>query len=111
MPNVMRVWYKGDVPIAKSVWANVRDGVVDSLELDTLGVRSQSYTLSLLKEKFGDPESFEEVRRLRIFGQRDKLKANRSKRGVRGGHKEETAQRRIQGARGDDGAFRGEDPG
>ena len=40
------------------------------------------------------------MRRLRIFGQRDKLKANRSKRGVRRGHKEEAAQRRIQGAGG-----------
>jgi hypothetical protein len=37
--------------------------------------------------------------RLRIFGQRDKLKAHRSKRGVRGGHKEEATQRRIHGAR------------
>ena len=46
-----------------------------------------------------------ELRRLRIFGQRDKLKANRSKGGVRGGYKKEAAQRRIQGAGGDDGAF------
>jgi hypothetical protein len=51
------------------------------------------------------------LRRLGIFGQRDKLKADRSKRGVRRGHKEEAAQRRIQGASGDDGAFGGEDPG
>jgi len=51
------------------------------------------------------------VRRLRIFGQRDKLKANRSKGGVRGGYKKEAAQRRIQGAGGDDGAFGGEDAG
>ena len=52
-----------------------------------------------------------ELRRLRIFGQRDKLKANRSKGGVRGGYKKEAAQRRIQGAGGDDGAFGGEDAG
>jgi hypothetical protein len=38
------------------------------------------------------------VRRLRIFGQRDKLKADRSKGGMRGGRKEQAAQRRIQGA-------------
>jgi hypothetical protein len=29
---------------------------------------------------------------------------------VKRGHKEEAAQRRIQGASGDDGAFGGEDP-
>src|SRR5260370_25339183 len=51
------------------------------------------------------------LRRLRIFGQRDKLKADRSKGGVRGGRKEEAAQRGIQGAGGDGGAFGGEDPG
>src|ERR1700731_1727485 len=50
------------------------------------------------------------LRRLRIFGQRDKLKTDRSKRGVRSGCKEETAQRGIQSAGGDGGAFRGEDP-
>src|SRR6202047_3847757 len=51
------------------------------------------------------------LRRLRFFGQRDKLKADRSKRGVRGGRKEKAAQRSVQGASGDGGAFRGEDPG
>src|SRR5258707_5724909 len=51
------------------------------------------------------------VRRLRIFGQRDKLRADRSKMGVRSGRKEEAAQRGIQGASGDGGAFGGEDPG
>src|SRR5260370_25547051 len=51
------------------------------------------------------------LRRLRIFGQRDKLKADRSKGGVRGGRKEEAAQRGIQGAGGDGGTFGGEDPG
>src|ERR1700758_1524213 len=51
------------------------------------------------------------VRRLRNFGQRDKLKADRSKRGVRSGRKAEAAQRGIQGAGGDGGAFGGEDPG
>jgi putative Ca2+/H+ antiporter (TMEM165/GDT1 family) len=35
------------------------------------------------------------LRRLRFFGQRDKLKADRSKRGVRRGRKEKAAQRRI----------------
>jgi hypothetical protein len=35
------------------------------------------------------------LRRLRIFGQRDKLRADRSKRGVRSGRKEEAAQRGI----------------
>jgi hypothetical protein len=51
------------------------------------------------------------VRRLGIFGQRDKLKAGRSKRGVRSGRKEEAAQRGVQSAGGDGGAFGGEDPG
>src|SRR5258706_1136328 len=51
------------------------------------------------------------MRRLRFFGQRDKLKADRSKRGVRGERKEKAAQRSVQGASGDGGAFRGEDPG
>src|SRR5260221_8943871 len=51
------------------------------------------------------------MRWLRIFGQRDKLKADRSKRGVRRGRKEEAAQRGIQGASGDGVAFGGEDPG
>src|ERR1700751_2912569 len=51
------------------------------------------------------------LRRLRFFGQRDKLKADRSKRGVRSGCKEKAAQRSVQGASGDGGAFRGEDPG
>src|SRR6201981_2035004 len=46
-----------------------------------------------------------------FFGQRDKLKADRSKRGVRGERKEKAAQRSVQGASGDGGAFRGEDPG
>src|ERR1700720_4020363 len=50
------------------------------------------------------------LRRLRIFGQRDKLKTDRSKRGVRSGYKEKAAQRGIQSAGGDGGAFRGEDP-
>src|SRR5258708_5608083 len=52
-----------------------------------------------------------DLRRLRIFGQRDKLRADRSKMGVRSGRKEEAAQRGIQGASGDGGAFGGEDPG
>jgi hypothetical protein len=52
-----------------------------------------------------------QLRRLRIFGQRDKLKADRSKRGVISGRKEEAAQRRIQSAGGDGSTFRGEDPG
>src|ERR1700732_4240775 len=51
------------------------------------------------------------LRRLRIFGQRDKLKTDRSKRGVRSGCKEKAAQRGIQSASGDGGAFGGEDPG
>ena len=51
------------------------------------------------------------VRRLRIFGQRDKLRADRSKRGVRSGCKEKAAQRGFQSASGDGGAFWGEDPG
>src|SRR5580693_6805679 len=50
------------------------------------------------------------LRRLRIFGQRDKLKTDRSKRGVRSGCKEKAAQRGIQSAGGDGGAFRGENP-
>src|SRR6202048_3152283 len=50
------------------------------------------------------------LRRLRIFGQRDKLKTDRSKRGVRSGYKEKAAQRGIQSAGGDGGAFRGENP-
>ena len=37
-----------------------------------------------------------DLRRLRIFGQRDKLKADRSRGGVRGGRKAEAAQRRVQ---------------
>src|ERR1700730_14765790 len=57
-----------------------------------------------MQERYG-------LRRLRFFGQRDKLKADRSKRGVRGGRKEKAAQRSVQGASGDGGAFRGEDPG
>ena len=48
------------------------------------------------------------LRRLRIFGQRDKLKTDRSKRGVRSGCKEKAAQRGIQSAGGDGGALRGE---
>src|ERR1700740_2425320 len=51
------------------------------------------------------------LRRLRNFGQRDKLKADRSKRGVRNGRKAEAAQRGVQSASGDGGAFGGEDPG
>src|SRR3984893_3010599 len=51
------------------------------------------------------------MRRLRIFGQRDKLKADRSKGGVISGRKEEAAQRGVQSAGGDGGAFGGEDPG
>src|ERR1700758_3591473 len=51
------------------------------------------------------------VRRLRNFGQRDKLKADRSKRGVRSGRKAEAAQRGVQSASGDGGAFGGKDPG
>src|ERR1700730_13843771 len=50
------------------------------------------------------------LRRLRIFGQRDKLKTDRSKMGVRSGCKEKAAQRGIQSAGGDGGAFRGENP-
>ena len=46
-----------------------------------------------------------ELRRLRNFGQRDKLRADRSKRDMRRGRKEEAAQREIQGASGDGGAF------
>src|ERR1700758_3910204 len=52
-----------------------------------------------------------DVRRLRNFGQRDKLKADRSKRGVRNGRKAEAAQRGVQSASGDGGAFGGKDPG
>src|SRR5207253_6510650 len=51
------------------------------------------------------------VRRLRIFGQRDKLRLTGPKRGMISGRKEEAAQRGIQSAGGDGGAFGGEDPG
>src|SRR2546430_2264006 len=51
------------------------------------------------------------LRRLRIFGQRDKLRLTGPKRGMISGRKEEAAQRGIQSAGGDGGAFGGEDPG
>jgi hypothetical protein len=60
-PDTKRVWYKGDVPIAKSIWAKIHAGVLDALDLDTLGIKSQEYSISLLKEKFGEPARFEEV--------------------------------------------------
>ena len=50
-----------------------------------------------------------DLRRLRIFGQRDKLKGSAVQRAVRRGDKEEAAQRRIQGASGDGIAFGGEE--
>ena len=45
-----------------------------------------------------------ELRRLRIFGQRDKLRADRSKKGRETWHKEGSSTAQIQGARGDGGA-------
>ena len=50
------------------------------------------------------------MRRLRIFGQQDKLGLTDPK-DVRRGHKEEAAQRGIQGASGDGVALGGEDLG
>jgi hypothetical protein len=57
-----------DPPIAVSIYAKIRDGLLDSLELNTLGIKSQDYTLSLLKEKFGEPSYFEEIPYQNSFG-------------------------------------------
>src|SRR5204862_5263658 len=74
------------------------------------GSRLPIFSLSL-PGSCPNPRDRRTLRRLRIFGQRDKLKADRSKRGVISGYKAEATQRGIQGSGGDGGAFGGEDPG
>ena len=61
IPNTKRVWYKGNVLIATQIYAQLYDGLLAMLELDTLGVKFQENTLSILKEKFGEPLRFEVV--------------------------------------------------
>jgi hypothetical protein len=65
-PDTKQVW--SGATVANSIWAKIHNGVLDSLELDTAGVKTQDYTLSLLKEKFGEPSRFDQVPYQNSFG-------------------------------------------